>query len=84
MKKTGNAGERSAALFLLGLVLLLPPILGIFSIDLLIFGVPVLFAYLFFTWGVLIALAAGTVASDEDGRAPSSRSAYGRIGNDRP
>lgn len=83
MKRTGNAGERSAALFLLGLVMLLPPVLGIFSIDLLVLGVPVLFVYLFFTWGLLIALAARTVASDQEGRAPTPRSAYGRGGTNR-
>lgn len=71
MRKSGNAGERSAALFLLGLVLLFPPVLGIFSIDLLILGVPILFVYLFFAWGFLIALAARIVAADEEGRAPA-------------
>ena len=83
MRKSGRAGERSAALFLLGLVLLLPPVLGIFSIDLLVFSVPLLFVYLFLAWGLLIVLAARTVAADEDGRTPPARPTRGRAGGSR-
>ena len=50
--------ERSVALFLLGLVCFTPPLLGIFGMQERVFGLPVLFVYLFAVWGALIALAA--------------------------
>jgi peptidoglycan/LPS O-acetylase OafA/YrhL len=50
--------ERLIALFLLGLLLLLPPVLVIFNQPARIAGVPVLYLYLFFAWAILIGLTA--------------------------
>jgi len=50
--------ERFAALALAATVLMLPPFLGIFNTDTLVFELPLLFLYLFAVWGVVIALAA--------------------------
>lgn len=45
-------------MFLLGCALFNYPVLSIFSIDGLIFGIPILYCYLFFTWAVVIGLLA--------------------------
>jgi hypothetical protein len=46
------------ALFLLGLVLFNPPLLDIFDVgvEATVFGIPLLYAYLFIAWAILIAL----------------------------
>jgi hypothetical protein len=51
-----TAGARSVALFLLGIVALNPPLMSIFSVDMRVLGVPLLYLYLFLAWGALIAL----------------------------
>ena len=58
MPRRGTSGERHLALFLLGLVLLSPPLLSIFDGPGWIFGIPLLYIYLFAVWGVLIGLTA--------------------------
>jgi hypothetical protein len=54
-------GQRLVALFLLGCLLLNYPLFALFSGSATIFGVPVLFAYVFFVWALLIALMAVVV-----------------------
>jgi len=51
------------ALFLLGLVLFNKPLLGIFDAgsETTLFGIPLLYVYLFAAWGLLIALMAWAV-----------------------
>jgi hypothetical protein len=67
MTRPGITTERLLALFLLGIVAFTPPFLGIFNTPRLIVGIPVLYLYLFFVWGLLIALVALTVrVSDGD------------------
>jgi len=56
MKRSGLAGERVVALFILGILLFSPPFLFIFDQAILIAGIPVLFLYLFVAWALLIAL----------------------------
>ena len=51
-------GQRLAALCLLGLLLFNFPLLAVFNVQATVFGVPVLYAYFFAAWGVLIALMA--------------------------
>ena len=51
-------GERLVALALLGSLLFNYPLLSLFSAEGSVFGVPVLYAYLFASWGLLIALMA--------------------------
>ncbi len=50
--------ERTIALFLLGAIVTSPPFLAIFALDASVFGVPLLYAYLFAVWGGLIGLLA--------------------------
>ena len=49
-----SKGERMAALFLLGLLALSPPLLAIFAVETLVLGVPLLYVYLFAVWALLI------------------------------
>jgi hypothetical protein len=56
-------------LFLLGCVLFNYPLLSLFNLQTLIFGVPLLFFYIFTGWTLLILLAA--IATKTRGRSPS-------------
>ena len=51
-----NKGQRFVALCMLGLLLFNYPILMLFNVSGALFGVPVLYAYLFIAWAGLIAL----------------------------
>ncbi len=54
-------GQRLVATFLLGCILLNYPLLSLFDHDASVFGVPVLYAYMFFAWAGLIALMAWVI-----------------------
>jgi hypothetical protein len=54
---------RLLALAVLGFVLFNYPLLAVFDVDLLVAGVPVLWAYLFLVWTIFIALVAWIVRS---------------------
>jgi hypothetical protein len=54
----GRKGERLAGLFLLGCLLFNFPLLGLFNVQATILGVPLVYAYLFGAWALLIALVA--------------------------
>jgi len=56
--KDRRTDERLVALALLGFLLFNYPLLAIFSTDTTVFGVPVLYAYLFAGWALLIGLMA--------------------------
>jgi hypothetical protein len=56
--KHRRKGERLIALALLGFLLFNYPLLSLFSTERTLFGVPVLYAYLFASWGLLIGLMA--------------------------
>jgi len=43
---------------LLGLILLIPPVIGLFATEATVFGAPLILVYLFGVWIGLIALAA--------------------------
>ena len=58
MRHPDRRGPRLATLFLLGCLLFNYPLMYVFSIDGRLFGVPILFAYLFAAWAGLIALVA--------------------------
>ena len=62
MKQAGDTGEKSLALFLLGLLLFSPPLLSLFSVERVVAGIPLLYLYLFSAWGLLIALIGMTAA----------------------
>ena len=51
-------GPRFVALCMLGMLLFNYPILTLFNVQGALFGVPVLYAYLFIAWAGLIALMA--------------------------
>ena len=50
--------ERLFSLFLLGVLLLAPPVLIVFNTSTRFLGVPTLYLYLFAAWAALIALVA--------------------------
>jgi hypothetical protein len=56
--KPGRKGERLVGLFLLGCLLFNFPLLALFNVRGTVFGVPVVYAYLFGAWALLIALVA--------------------------
>jgi len=56
--RTGLKGQRLAALFLLGFLLLNYPLVSLFAGTAQIFGVPLLFIYVFVAWALVIALLA--------------------------
>ncbi len=64
MARHGRAAERLVALFVLGVVLLLPPVLLVFNRPERVAGIPVLYLYLFIAWALLIGLAAAIVGRD--------------------
>ena len=53
-----SRGQRFVALCMLGLLLFNYPILTLFNVSGTLFGVPVLYAYIFIAWTGLIALMA--------------------------
>jgi hypothetical protein len=57
-------GPRFAALCMLGVLLFNFPILALFNVPGALFGVPVLYLYIFAAWAVLIALMALVAESD--------------------
>lgn len=50
--------EQLVALFLLGALLLLPPVLLVFDWPVRVLGLPLLYLYVFAAWAMLIALTA--------------------------
>jgi hypothetical protein len=58
MNNFETKGQRFVALCMLGMLLFNFPILTLFNVPGALFGVPVLYAYLFIAWGGLIALMA--------------------------
>ena len=62
----GLKGQRLIALFLLGALLLNYPIFSLFAGSTLVFGVPLLYVYVFAVWALLIALVALVVERRRD------------------
>ena len=58
MNRTNIAGQRLVAVFLLGCVLFNYPVLSLFNKPAAIFGIPLLYAYVFGAWALLIGLLA--------------------------
>ncbi len=65
MEETERKGARMIALCMLGCVLFNFPILALFNVPGALFGVPLLYAYLFIAWALLIALMAWVVERRE-------------------
>lgn len=58
MNRHTLTGQRLLALFLLACLLLNFPLLSLFSTDGMVWGIPLLYVYLFLAWALLIALMA--------------------------
>lgn len=58
MPETKRQHERLTAVFIIGVILLNYPLLSIFSRVRLLFGVPVLYLYLFIIWFIFIGCVA--------------------------
>jgi hypothetical protein len=58
MGRTGSASEVSIATFLFAVLALNPPVLSIFSVEVFLFGIPLLYLYLFAVWLIIVMLVA--------------------------
>ena len=58
MNEHNLKGQRLVALFLVGCLLFSYPPLSIFSQDGLVWGIPILYVYIFLAWAALIGLMA--------------------------
>jgi hypothetical protein len=58
MAKPSRKGERLVGLFLLGCLLFNFPLLALFNVRATVFGIPLLYAYLFAAWCLVIVLVA--------------------------
>jgi hypothetical protein len=58
MNRFEISAQRLVALFVLGCMLFNYPFLSLFNAPGTVFGIPVLYAYIFASWAVLIALMA--------------------------
>ena len=58
MTKSSRRGPRLVGLFLLGCLLFNYPMLALFNVRASVLGIPLLYAYLFAAWSLLIVLLA--------------------------
>lgn len=70
MTRSDSTGERSLALFLLGVVAFTPPLMTIFSTEGSWLGIPVLYLYIFAAWAALILLMGLSAARGSDRATP--------------
>jgi hypothetical protein len=63
MQQREQRGQRLIALFVLGCLLFNYPLLSLFNVAADVFGVPVLYAYIFAAWALLVALMALVIES---------------------
>ncbi|HEY6002977.1 MAG TPA: hypothetical protein VIV57_08875 [Anaeromyxobacter sp.] len=66
MRRSGTTGQRLAAIFMMGCVLLNYPILSLFSRPLDIVGIPLLYIYVFAAWILLVGLLALVIERTRD------------------
>ena len=64
MQQSAAKGQRLIALFVLGCLLFNYPVLSLFNVPAVAFGVPVLYAYIFIAWAALIAMMAYVAESN--------------------
>jgi hypothetical protein len=55
MSNFETKGQHFIALCMFGMLMFNYPILALFNVPSTLFGIPVLYAYVFIAWGVLIA-----------------------------
>jgi hypothetical protein len=70
MRRPNETGERLFVLFLLGVFLFNPPLVSIFDLPLPVFGIPLLYVYLFACWGALLLLVAVIIEKSRDPEEP--------------
>ena len=63
MQEHERKGQRLIALFIFGCLLFNYPVLSLFNVATEAFGVPVLYAYIFAAWALLVGLMALVVES---------------------
>jgi len=66
MRRSGTTGQRLAAIFMMGCVLLNYPILSLFSRPEDVNGIPLLYVFVFAVWTVLIGLMAVVIERPPD------------------
>ena len=66
MRHADATGQRLAAVFMMGCVLLNHPIASLFSRPVDLAGIPLPYAYLFLAWGLVIALMAWVAERPRD------------------
>ncbi|HMM54580.1 MAG TPA: hypothetical protein PKC23_06145 [Candidatus Desulfobacillus sp.] len=66
MNRAIVTGQRLAALFLLGCALFNYPLIALFNQPLRVFGVPLLYLYIFAAWALLIGLMALVIERRKD------------------
>jgi hypothetical protein len=66
MKRAKATGQRLVAVFAMGVLLLDYPILSLFARPAEVGGIPLLYAYVFVTWTLLIGLMAYAVERPPD------------------
>ena len=66
MRRASKTGQRLVGVFLAGIVLLDYPLLSLFSHPTDVGGVPMLYAYVFGAWVLLIALMALAIERTRD------------------
>ena len=60
MQRDETRTQRFVALFIFGCLLFNYPVLSLFNAAADAFGIPLLYAYIFVAWGILVALLALT------------------------
>ena len=78
MTRDSKINKRLVALFLLGCVLFNFPILSLVNLEILIFGLPLLYVYIFGIWCLIIGLTALATLFHSRGRADDSGDTGGR------
>jgi len=63
MQEHERKGQRLIALFIFGCLLFNYPVLSLFNVNTEAFGVPLLYAYIFAAWALLVGLMALAVES---------------------
>jgi hypothetical protein len=71
--KSASTDDQFVALLLLAALAFSPPLLAIFGVPELVFGVPVLFLYLFGAWAALIGLLAFVSGRAEETEPPGEK-----------
>jgi hypothetical protein len=66
MRRSGTTGQRLAAIFAMGCVLLNYPILSLFGRPVDVAGIPLLYIYVFAAWILLVGLLALVIERRRD------------------